>query len=78
MEISLDKIKSRSDPYQLFLDSIRHSDTLRHYKNYLHAFLKLIPNQLYTDTLHKTPKDRDVVTLAKFFVELARDYRRIS
>jgi len=72
MEIPLDKVKTRSDPYQLFLDSIRHSDTLRHYKNYLHTFLKLIPNQLYTDTLDRTPKDRDVVTLAKFFVELAR------
>ena len=63
MEITIDKIKSRSDPYQLFLDSIRNSETLRHYKNYLHTFLKLIPNQIYTDTLHKTPKDRDVVTL---------------
>ena len=61
MEISLDKVKTRSDPYQLFLDSIRSPATLRRYKNHLHTFLKLIPNQLYTDTLYKTPKDRDVV-----------------
>ncbi len=72
MEISLDKVKSRSDPYQLFLDSIRSPATLRRYKNHLHTFLKLIPNQLYTDTLQKTPKDRELITLAKFFVELAR------
>ena len=72
MEISLDKIKTRSVPYQLFLDSIRSPSTLRRYKNHLHSFLKLIPNQIYTDSLGKTPKNRDAVTLAKFFVELAR------
>ena len=72
MEISLDKVKSRSDPYQLFLDSIRSPATLRRYKNHLHTFLKLIPNQIYTDTFQKTPKDRELITLAKFFVELAR------
>ncbi|MEK0330365.1 MAG: hypothetical protein QQN49_03885 [Nitrosopumilus sp.] len=45
MEISLDKIKSRSDPYQLFLDSIRSPSTLRRYKNHLFTFLlsMLIP-----------------------------------
>ena len=47
MEISLDKINSRSDPYQLFLDSIRSSATLRRYKNQLHAFLKLIVLPIY-------------------------------
>jgi len=72
MEISLDKVNSRSDPYQLFLDSIRSPSTLRRYKNVLHSFLKLIPNQIYTDNLGKTPKDREDETLAKFFVELAR------
>ena len=72
MEISLDKVKTRSDPYQLFLDSIRSPSTLRRYKNHLHSFLKLIPNQIYTDSLGKTPKDREAATLAKFFVDLAR------
>ena len=72
MEISLDKINSRSDPYQLFLDSIRSPETLRRYKTHLHSFLKLIPNQIYIDSFGKTPSDRDAVTLAKFFVELAR------
>jgi len=72
MEISLDKVKTRSDPYQLFLDSIRSPSTERRYKNLLHTFLKLIPNQIYTDALGKTPKDREAPTLAKFFVELAR------
>jgi len=72
MEISLDKINSRSEPYQLFLDSIRSPETLRRYKTHLHTFLKLIPNQIYIDTLQKTPKDREATTLAKFFVELAK------
>jgi len=72
MEITIDEVKTRSDPYQLFLDSIRSPATLRRYKNHLHTFLKLIPNQIYTDSFGKTPKDRDAVTLAKFFVQLAR------
>ncbi len=72
MEISLDKVKTRSDPYQLFVDSIRSPSTERRYKNLLHTFLKLVPNQIYTDSLGKTPKERDAPTLAKFFVELAR------
>ncbi len=68
----MDKVNSRNDPYQLFLDSIRSPATLRRYKNLLYTFLKLIPNQLYIDTLGKTPKNRDAKTLAKFFVELAK------
>ena len=33
---SQNKYKENFEINQLFLDSIRHSDTLRHYKNYLH------------------------------------------
>ena len=72
MEISLDKVNSRSEPYQLFIDSIRSPATLRRYKNLLYTFLKLIPNQIYIDSLGKTPQDREAITLATFFVELAR------
>jgi hypothetical protein len=72
MEISMDKVNSRSEPYQLFLDSIRSPETLRRYKTHLHSFLKLIPNQIYIENLGKSPKDREAITLAKFFVELAR------
>jgi hypothetical protein len=72
MEITIDKVNSRNDPYQLFLDSIRSPSTERRYKNLLYTFLKLIPNQFYINTLGKTPKDRDAKTLAKFFVELSR------
>ncbi len=61
----MDNVNSRSDPYQLFLDSIRSSETLRRYKTHLHSFLKLIPNQIYIDSLGKTPKDREATTLAK-------------
>jgi len=72
MEITVEKINSRNDPYQLFLDSIRTPSTKRRYKNLLYTFLKLIPNQMYIDSLEKKPKDREAKTLAKFFVELAR------
>jgi len=60
MEISYDKVNSRNDPYQLFLDSIRSPQTLRRYKNHLYTFLKLIPNQFYKESLDKIPKDREV------------------
>ncbi|MGI0064769.1 MAG: site-specific integrase, partial [Nitrosopumilaceae archaeon] len=72
MEITLEKINTRNDPYQLFLDSIRNPGTQRRYKNHLYTFLKLIPNQLYIDSLGKTPNDREPETLAKLFVDLAR------
>jgi len=72
LEITVEKINSRNDPYQLFLDSIRTPSTKRRYKNLLYTFLKLIPNQLYIDSLGKKPKDREAKTLTKFFVELAR------
>ena len=72
MEITLDKINKRNDPYQLFLDSIRNPSTKRRYENLLYTFLKLIPNQLYLDSIRKEPKDREPKTLAMFFVELAR------
>ena len=72
MEISIEKINTRTDPYQLFLDSIRNELTKRRYKNLLYLFLKLIPNQLYSDSLRKIPQDREAKTLATFFVDLAR------
>ena len=72
MEITLEKINERSDPYQLFLDSIKNKDTARRYKNSLHTFLKLIPDQIYQETLGKTPENRERDTLGKFFVDLAR------
>lgn len=72
MEITLEKINTRSDPYQLFLDSIRNRLTRNRYKNLLYAFLKLVPNQVYSDSLGRQPEDRDAKTLAAFFVDLAR------
>jgi len=72
MEISIEKINTRTDPYQLFLDSIRNESTKRRYRNLLYLFLKLIPNQLYSEQLGQTPKDREAKTLATQFVDLAR------
>ena len=72
MEITVEKINTRTNPYQLFLDSIRSPSTERRYKNLLFTFLKLVPNQIYIDSLNKKPKDREAETLAGFFVELAK------
>ncbi len=72
MEITVEKINLRADPHQLFLDSIKNKETSRRYKNLLYTFLKLIPNQIYQDTLGEIPQDRERETLAKFFVEIAR------
>ena len=72
MEITLEKINTRNNSYQLFLDSIRHPSTKRRYKNLLFTFLKLIPDQIYSDSLGKIPKDRQAETLAESFVSLAK------
>jgi len=72
MEITLEKINTRNEPYQLFLDAIRSPSTERRYQNLLFTFLKLVPNQLYVDNLEKSPNSRDAKTLASFFVNLAR------
>ena len=71
MEISIDDINKRSDPYQLFLDSIKSPETARKYKNALQSFLKIVPISLYQDTLGKTPKNQKPPTLAAFFVKLS-------
>jgi len=59
--ISFDNVKFRSDPYQLFLDSIRSPATIRRYKNLLYTFLKLVPNKFFTEALGKTPENREVL-----------------
>ena len=72
MEISLDKINLRNEPYQQFLDGIRSPQTARKYKNALYAFLKLVPNQVYTDSLDEIPERRTPEKLSEFFVKLAQ------
>lgn len=78
MEITLEKINERSDPYSIFLDSIKNKNTARRYKNLLQSFLKLIPDQIYQDTLGNTPESRERDTLAGFFVTLARKNPEIA
>jgi len=55
VELSLENINIRTDPYQLFLDSIRNESTKRRYKNLLDMFLRLIPNQVYSErSIHQS------------------------
>ncbi|MGB6463923.1 MAG: hypothetical protein WBF38_06850 [Nitrosotalea sp.] len=72
MKISIDDIKQRDDPYQLFIDSIKSPETARKYEKALYKFLMAIPTELYQNTLAKLPQDSDPSTAASFFVELAR------
>ena len=78
MEITVEKINERNDPYQLFLDSIKNKNTARRYKNLLQSFLKLIPDQMYQDTLNKIPENRERQTLTRFFVDLAKKDSEIA
>jgi len=72
VQISIEDIKKRKDPYQLFLDSIKNEETKRKYKKALHRFLKLIPNKIYQESIDVVPEDQSLEILARLFVELAR------
>ena len=72
MQISIEDIKKRKDPYQLFLDSIKNEETKRKYKKALHRFLKLIPNKIYQESIGIVPEDQSLEILARLFVELAQ------
>jgi len=71
VQISIEDIKKRKDPYQLFLDSIKNEETKRKYKKALHRFLKLIPNKIYQESIGIVPEDQSLEILARLFVELA-------
>ena len=70
MQISLESLERREDPYQLFLDSITNEETRRKYVGWLFRFLKVIPDELYQRS-GKTPMCQDLGTLARCFVSLA-------
>ena len=72
MELRLDDIRKSSDPYQLFLDSLKNKHTFRKYKNALHQFLALVPAKIYEEELGKNPENREPNTLAKYFVNLTK------
>ena len=72
MQISLESIQDVEDPYQAFVDSVKSPDTFRKYKNHLHRFLKLVPNQICLDILNKEPENDSIEQLSKFFVDLGQ------
>ena len=72
MKINYDDINNRNDPYQLFLDSIKSSETSRKYKKLLERFLHSIPDEVYDKSLRKKFKKSDVKSITKIFVELAK------
>lgn len=72
VEISLDSLNEASDPYQIFLDTLKSPTTSRKYKNEIGRFLKLIPSKVYEDILGVVPADREPKTLSLHFIELAK------
>ena len=78
MQISIKDVHEREDPYQLFLDSIKNSETKRKYKNILYRFLKLIPNKFYEDSIGHSPKDTKIETLVELFVHLTRNDPKLA
>lgn len=78
MQISIKDVHEREDPYQLFLDSIKNSETKRKYKNILYRFLKLIPNKFYEDSIGHSPRDTKIETLARSFVYLAKNDPKLA
>ena len=71
MEITLETIEKRNDPYQLFLDFFKNKETQRKYNKILLRFLELIPNKLYEDSGVAPPKYQQVGTLVRCFIQLA-------
>ena len=72
LQISIENVKRRNDPYQLFLDSFKNKETRRRYKNYLNAFLKLVPNKFYEEILDEVQASQQTDNLVNRFVILAR------
>lgn len=72
MQISIENVQQRKDPYQLFLDSFKIKETRRRYKNYLSTFLKLVPNKFYEEILDELPDSQQADNLVNRFVILAR------
>jgi len=72
LEISFDEINQQSDPYQLFLDSVKANETRRKYKNQLNSFLKMIPSKIYEEILARSPPSHEPEVLAGYFVDLAK------
>ncbi len=78
MEISLDSIGRRDDPYQMFLDHFKNGETRRKYVKTLFRFLILVPDKIYTEAGMSASADDDVCTLARRFVVLAQADARLA
>ena len=78
MQISIESVQLREQPYQLFLDYFKNDETKRKYNGFLFRFLKLIPTNIYPDNGIKAPKSQQIEELAKSFVELAKKDQKIA
>lgn len=70
----MESIRKQEDPYQLFEDYLKNSDTRRKYRNFLFRFLRSIPQEIlrHLSNLDKGSQISDK-KLVEIFVDLARN-----
>jgi len=78
MELSIESIQKREEPYQLFLDYFKNDETKRKYKNFLYRFLMVIPDKVYEEVEMEPPSSQQVDILASKFVQLARLNQKLA
>ena len=78
MEISIESIEQRKDPYQLYWDHFKNTETRRKYSRRLERFLKLIPNKVFENNGVEIPDRKQTSSLAKAFVKLAEIQPKVA
>jgi len=78
MQISMESIEERKNPYKIFLDHFKNSETRRKYNKILFRFLKLIPSRIYEDNQIEIPNYQKIDSLTKSFVELANKNQKLT
>jgi len=75
MQISMESIRQRDDPYQLFEDYLKNPNTRRKYRNFLFRFLRSIPQEVFKTSSAKLAEltRMDEKKLVEIFVDLARN-----
>jgi len=63
MELSIESIQKREEPYQLFLDYFKNDETKRKYKNFLYRFLMVIPDKVYDEVEMEPPSCQQIELL---------------
>ncbi len=74
----MESIEERKNPYKIFLDHFKNSETRRKYNKILFRFLKLIPSRIYEDNYIEVPNYQKIDSLTKSFVDLANKNQKLT